>query len=363
MPSDVAFQQVSGDIYFEGTPSVCYTGVDTTHVFVSGWDGQIWHSRFRSRIDRTWGPWESLGGNADGNVTALTGYGPTYYVFVRTKTNTVQGNRWNGGEWDGWVELPGVTVLSNVSAVASGGGDSNSPGPSPGPARVDLFVRGSDCAIRHLAIQEPVMWPTSLTEQGWEIIGAGFPVPLPMLGTPQALVCPDYEGNQLIHVFTRSVDGEVWLRRMNVATLAWDSWQNLHGKVINDPIPLLLFPGAIDLISRGTRNQFAHTFCAMDWNPWRYHEDQLSGPIASAAALSYLSSEIRTTDIVAAQGLDNRCMWRRLINANQDWTPWQSPTAEPTIITAPPIVIRTRETRILARSEKGTLIEWKYSGN
>lgn len=218
------------------------------------------------------------------------------------------------------------------------------------------------------------MWPTSLTESvEWEVISPNGRLPgasslgiPPMKGTPQAVACPDAEGNFWVHVFTRSVQGEVWLRRMNAATLGWENWRSLGGKVINDPIPLVLFPGGIDLISRGGRNQFAHCYCAMgQWSAWTYHEDQLSGPIAgaSAAALAYLSNETRTTDIVAAQGVDNRCVWRRVVSANLEWTPWQSPTREPTFITSPPIVVRTRETRILARSEKGTLVEWKYSGN
>ena len=58
------------------------------------------------------------------------------------------------------------------------------------------------------------------------------------------------------------------------------------------------------------RGRTGTCYCAMgQWSPWTYHEDQLSGPIASAsaAALAYLSNETRTTDIVAAQGVDNRC--------------------------------------------------------
>ncbi|KAK0724541.1 hypothetical protein B0H67DRAFT_108085 [Lasiosphaeris hirsuta] len=353
MPSDVRFRQVSGEIYFEGTPSVCYTNVDTTHVFVTGWDGTVWRSKFRSQIDQTWGPWENIGGNADANVTAIAfaNYGTVIYVFARTKANTVQVTRWNGLAWDGWVDLPGVTALSSVTAVTSGG--------ETGPPRIDLFVRDARCRILHMAVQEPMSWPTTFTAHAWDVVTVGFPLGAPpMQGTPQALVCPDNQGKRWLYLFTRAADGEVWKRRMDLDMahlVGWEEWRCLGGAVINDPIPLILFPGAIDLISRGMRNQFAHCYCANgnDWSAWAYHEDQLSGPIASAAALAYLSEQTMTTDIVAAQGPDNRCLWRRLVNAHQEWTPWQSPTEEPTLITGPPIVIRTRETRILARDERG----------
>jgi len=345
MTADISFQQVSGDIWFEGTPSICQSSPDKTDVFVCGKEGKIWHTSWYTRGTQKWTEWESLdGATAKGNVTAVAGSDLHLYVFIRNENNRLMVTQYDGVIWKGWRSLgPNLIAYSDVTAVTSGGGAL--------PVRFDLFVRTSENKIAHMVIKESVQWFDAFGP--WANIGPDCSV----LGNPQGILFSD-GGPYQVHVWTRNQQGQILHRWFLLDTGEWAPWSNRGGTVVNDPIVVSWAPSQMEIIARGPHNQFCHSFYnssdGTGWHDWKYYENDISGPIISAVC-------IRSFEIaVVAQGPDNKCIWKRM-GADRKWTSWQSPVKSELYISDAPVIGKTRETRIFARSSSGTLLECKLA--
>jgi hypothetical protein len=207
-------------------------------------------------------------------------------VFVKGSDNglwhTYTSN--NDGSWTNWEGLGGT--LGSAPAVISWQDGS----------RIDAFVRGSDGGLWH-------KWWDGAHWNGWEGLG-GI-----LSGAPAAVSW----GPGRLDVFVRGVDNHLWHKWWDGSR--WNGWEGLGGILTSDPAGVSWGPPdrrvgprpapRIDLFVRGNDNGLWHKwFDTSSWSGWEALGGtigtMLSGPAVSATEVGDLEVFWLGTDLASS---------------------------------------------------------------
>lgn len=171
---------------------------------------------------------------ASSDVTAVSGAGGRFDMFVRDAAQRLQHRAW-AGSWGAWQDLGGL-LTSAPCPVATAGG------------QVRVFVRGPASGL-------------------WVFDATGAPQPPEPLGgilaSPPAAITPD---GVRIAVFARGIDDALWWRLFN--GLSWSAWENLGGQIDGTPAVSANGAGRLDVFARGLTGGIRHfRQTAIGWEP------------------------------------------------------------------------------------------------
>lgn len=172
-------------------PSTVYSGPGRVDVFCRGTDSALYLSTWIAGVG--WYPWYRVGSVATSDPDAASaGPGTTPQVYFRGTDNAIHQGYWDGSSWQ-FINLGG-RCTSGPSAVYSG------------PGRLDLYCRGLDLAIYHMAWRAESGWG------GWSRINSLA------ISAPEA----SSQGPELPpQVFARGVD-----RRLDQFVWNGSSWSS-----------------------------------------------------------------------------------------------------------------------------------------
>jgi hypothetical protein len=227
----------------------------------------------------TWLGWESLGGVLTSGPGASSWSPNRLDVFVRG-TDCALWHKWWDNGWSGWESLGGV-LTSPPGAV------------SWGPNRVDVFVRGTDCALWHK------WWDNGWS--GWESLGGVL--------TSEPAVCSWAPGR--LDVFVRGTDSALWHKWYDNG---WSGWESLGGVLTSGPGAVSWDANRIDVFVAGTDSAMWHKWYDNAWSGW----ESLGGVLTSTpAAASWAPGRL---DVFVA-GTDS-AMWHKWYD--NGWSGWES---------------------------------------
>lgn len=118
-------------------PGTVWSSSTQVDVFARGQDNAMWH---RAWNGSAWGTWESLGGVLMTGADASSCASGKVDVFAMGQDNNLWRKSWTGTAWTAWT-LVGGRLTDDPSAVCQAGA-----------AQPDLFGRGSDRALWHVAL-------------------------------------------------------------------------------------------------------------------------------------------------------------------------------------------------------------------
>jgi hypothetical protein len=231
------------------------------HVFVVGADGRLYHDASTGR--GAWRGFESLGGNL----------------------------------------APGERVA--VGRNADG--------------RLDVFARGSDNALWHIAETSPGGSWSAWTSLGGQLTGA-----------PDVAI----NKNLTLEVFARGPGNALWHTWQNAPGGTWTPWASLGGVITADPAVIPYSTGALVVWARGSDNAAYHTWQntpAGAWSGWAGD----GGTFTSALAPS-LNDDGRQQSY--GLGLNNQMYsrWQTVVNGawSDNWALWGGVTlmGDPSVV-------------------------------
>ena len=177
-------------------------------------------------------------------------------LFTRNADYTIN-HMWsdaNQNQWSQWERLGGFHFTA-TSSPASVSWDNS--------GRVDIFVRGMDFAMWHMA-WDGTQWTP------WEWLGGVF------TSGPSAVS----RGPNRLDVFGRGTDGAVWVNSWTGTQ--WTGWNSLGGVITSDPVAVVYGTERIAVFARGPDNALWVT--ANNGTGWPSGWGSLGGIITSAPA-------------------------------------------------------------------------------
>jgi hypothetical protein len=121
------------------------------------------------------------------------------------------------------------------------------------PARMDVFIKGSDNGLWHTSsANNDGVWTS------WSSLGGG------LSSAPTAV---SWQDGQRIDVFARGTDSGLWHRWLDGS--GWHGWEGLGGILAGAPVATSWGPGRLDVFTRGTDNGLWHKWWdGSRWNGW-----------------------------------------------------------------------------------------------
>jgi Repeat of unknown function (DUF346)/IPT/TIG domain len=167
---------------------------------------------------------------------------PSFGAFLVQVTNP-SGLRSTQNVFFNYFEALPARVATSLAAVAN---------PSQ-PARLDVFIRGSDNALWHTySVNDDGNW------NSWDGLGGT------LASAPAAVSWQD--GNR-IDVFVRGTDDGLYHRWWD--GFRWNGWEGLGGVLAGAPAAVSWGPGRLDVFVRGTDNALYHKWWdGSRWNGW-----------------------------------------------------------------------------------------------
>lgn len=169
-------------------------GTGIVDLFVRGDDGRLHHRTWNA--DRTWGPWESLGGDPVGAPTTAARKDSHVDVYVQGPGGGTFGNYYFESRWSGFFDY-GRRTTAVPGLVAP-----------PNTKNLHVFIRGADRGLHMRSHLEP---PNQSNE--WSQVD-----PRPFTSAP----APVADGDRL-HVFAR--DGDQVIVKTN--DRSWSAWRSI----------------------------------------------------------------------------------------------------------------------------------------
>lgn len=201
---------------------------------------------------------------ASSDVTAVSGAGGRFDMFVRDAAQRLRQRTWMGA-WGNWQDLGGALSAMPVPVATAGG-------------QVRVFVRGPASGL-------------------WMFDASGAPQPPVPLGgilaSPPAAITPD---GVKIAVFARGIDDALWWCRFD--GLTWDSWESLGGQIDGTPAVAATGAGRLDVFARGLAGGMQHFRQGPGgWEPLRdLGGDAVGDPAAVGGAPDTAAVIVRQSD-------------------------------------------------------------------
>lgn len=257
--------------------------------------------------------WKSLGGSLTSAPDACSWGSDRVDVFARGADHTLVHIARAGDDWTSWHDLGGS--LSGGPAAVSWG-----------PDRLDVFAVGPERTM----LQKT--WDGSRWSD-WVSLGGEFPAG----SSPGA----SSTGPDRIDLFARGMDGALW---HNAWRGAWSGWSSLGGELASDPGAVSWDSTRTDVFVRGTDGQLWQiAWDGTSWSQWYAHGGTFapdSGPDASSLGPNRLE--------VYGRGTDNALV-RKTWNGSR-WSDWESIggflSSDPAAVAS-----RGRAVRFLAEAE------------
>jgi hypothetical protein len=147
-----------------GGPTIASPAPPSVEIFVRGTDGSLYG--IRNLLTGTefagWSDWTPVAAGFDSDPSASFGTPDTLYLAARSSSDeTIRLNARVGGAWGDWISL-GAPAVGAASAPALTASDTGLP---------QVFVRGSDGLLYHLACQEATETGFACAD-GWDALPA-----------------------------------------------------------------------------------------------------------------------------------------------------------------------------------------------
>lgn len=179
-----------------------------------------------------------------------------------------------------------------------------------GSGRVDLFVQGTDGALRH-------KWYTGTSWSGWQRLGGK------LSSSPAAASAP---GSSRIDVFVRGTHGAVWRRTTTNGGSSWSGWTSPGGQLAAGTVSAACSwgsgrswgSGSIGLFVQGTNGRLWWKYSTnggSSWSGWQSLANPLNQPLTPSPAAVARASGIMD---VFVRGSGNG-LWERTYS-NGSWS-------------------------------------------
>jgi spore germination protein YaaH len=205
-------------------------------VFVRGTDNAIWH---RDWDGTNWSAWDSLGGIATSDASAVSWGTNRIDLFVRGTDKAIWHRSWNGATWSVWDSLGGIATSAPHAA-------------SWGANRLDFVVRGTDGALWHRSTNGS-SW------SAWDSVG-GYATSDPSIVAT---------GSGHVDVFVRGSDNALW-HRPGDGTGKWGAWESMGGILTSGPDSASCAAGHMDVFVLGAGySMWKKGFNGTSWSDWQ----------------------------------------------------------------------------------------------
>jgi hypothetical protein len=228
--------------------------------------------------------WQSLGGTLTSSPAASS-WGPAREdIFVRGSDNALWHRPRIGLAWGAWESLGGI-LSADPSAV------------SWGTNRIDVVVRGFNNAIWHRSF-DGTNW------SAWDSLG-GYATSAPAVAS--------WGPNRLDVIVTGTNNRGLWQATFNGTSWTWSS---LGGSATSDPGAVSSAANRIDMFVAGTDNHglWQDTWNGTSWTWTSLGGIAVSGPNAASCSAGHVDMFVTGTD---------GAIWQRGFNGTS-WAAWKS---------------------------------------
>ena len=230
------------------------------------------------------GTWNRLGGILTSDATLSAMPSGRVDLFARGGDNAL----WHlasldgGVTWGGWETLGGILTSGPTSASWAEG-------------RIDIFVEGADSALWHM--------PYANGWLGWRTLGGG------LSSDPEVA---SWAANRL-DVFVRGLDGALW--HIDWFATGWSGFESLGGGISGGAGAASTSAGTVDVFARGNDGAlWTRSWTGTAWVSWFSLGGGMAPDPDAAATSSQLDVLINANDAA---------LWRRR-RTNGVWEPWTS---------------------------------------
>ena len=204
-----------------------------------------------------WEGWRQLPGVP---VTSEIGYSwskPGLQIYARGTDNGLYTNSWvwvsGGAVWSGWSQMDGGITSAPVVIEREAN-------------KIEMFVRGTDGAI-YRRVRVSGAW------QGWQGLGGGS------AGKPAAVS----QNAAFAMVFIRGTDNQLYVNRLVVNT--WTGWQSLGGTLTADPTAVATSNGNfVTVLTRGAGGEVNYRrWNGSSWGAWTTLGGWINGDLSAVS--------------------------------------------------------------------------------
>lgn len=218
------------------------------------------------------------------------------------------------------------------------------------PARMDVFITGTDNALYHsYSANNDTNWT------GWEGLGGT------LTSAPSAV---SWQDGQRIDIFARGTDNALWHRWWTGT--GWGGWEGLGGGLKGAPVVTTWGPGRLDVFVRGTDDQLWHKWWdGARWSGW----EPLGGVLSSdPGGVSWGPPDRRVGTQPALRidvfvlGTDNG-IWHRWFDRTS-WSGWEGLGVPSMSLASAPAVSATEigDLEVFALGSDASLMHFPYFG-
>lgn len=186
-----AWTQIPG--YVVSNPTVCSRNVNNMELFYRSDDNATWRIAYNNG---SWGAWETLGGACKwGPGCAIAGDGSLNVFVCGSDSKLYQKILPVNGVWTGWLLVGGSITIDGTPTACR-----------RDATHMDVFVRGSDFAMKHITYTTGSGWGN------WESLGGSV---------GKIAVCAP--NSTTLETFHRGLSDELWARYWTSST-GWLGW-------------------------------------------------------------------------------------------------------------------------------------------